>query len=60
MQLRTRRIKFKKESNKLEKFLTFYFFILIIIGSIFNLLKNKTYYNVWTIGEWLKIIKEAL
>ena len=53
MQLRTRRIKFKKESNKLEKFLTFYFFILIIIGSIFNLLKNKTYYNVWTIGEWL-------
>ena len=53
MQLRTRRIKFKKESNKLEKFLTFYFFILIIIGSIFNLLKNKTYYNIWTIGEWL-------
>ena len=53
MQLRTKRIKVNKVSNKLEKFLTFYFFILIIISSIFNLLRNNTYYDVWTIGEWL-------
>ena len=53
MQLRTRRIKLNKGPNKIEKFLAFYFLFLIFIGSIFNLLQNKSYYNLWTIGEWL-------
>ena len=53
MNFRTRRIKLKKKSNRLEKTFTLYFIILIIISTINNLLINRNYYNVWTIGEWL-------
>ena len=53
MRFRTRRIKFKKKSHRIEKNITIYFFILIIISTVFNLLTNRNYYNVWTVGEWL-------
>ena len=53
MRFRTRRIKFKKKSHRIEKNITTYFFILIIISTLFNLLTNRNYYNVWTVGEWL-------
>jgi len=53
MKFRTRRIKFKKKSDRVEKTISIYFFILIIISTIYNLLINRNYYNVWTIGEWL-------
>ncbi len=53
MKFRTRRIKFKKKSDQVEKTISIYFFILIIISTIYNLLINRNYYNVWTIGEWL-------
>ena len=53
MKLRTKTIKLKKKSNPAEKNITIYFFILIIISVIYNLIINRNYYNVWTIGEWL-------
>jgi len=53
MKFRTRRIKFKKKSDRLEKIISIYFFVLIIISTNYNLLINRNYYNVWTIGEWL-------
>ena len=43
----------KIKTSRLEKSLTLYFLFLIIISSIDNLLKNNSYNNVWTIGEWL-------
>ena len=43
----------KIKKSKLEKSLTLYFLFLIVISSIDNLLKNNSYYDVWTIGEWL-------
>ena len=53
MTFRTRRIKSKKKSRGAENMITIYFFILIIISTVYNLLINRNYYNVWTIGEWL-------
>ena len=53
MQLRTRKIQFNKASNKLERILSIYFFILLVIGTFLNLFSNRYYENGWTIGEWL-------
>ena len=51
MKLKTRKI--KKNFFIVENTIRFYFYILIIISTILNLLEDKWTENAWTIGEWL-------
>ena len=43
-----------KNIKNIDNLLSFFFLILIIVGSLLNTVSNKTYQNdSWTIGEWL-------